>query len=165
MSSTDKHSKHIGGPPPRDGLTGMSLATKRHFVKVKERMEGYIAETDQEEFQRHDLNQMENHRGGRFHLGLFDAQQPMKSLDSKQESTSSQKHEHHLEKRHEHHSDKKHERHSDKTHEHHSDKRHERHSDERHEKHAETGFRTAQLLRNNEKRTGSLTPKSVHRTS
>jgi hypothetical protein len=96
-TSTDQRRQKATDASSHDGMTGMGLATQRHFSKVKRRMRNY---SDEQEMFHYDASRVHesllsnNHQQGYrqqarelFHRAFLDGQQASKSMQPSRTST------------------------------------------------------------------------------
>jgi hypothetical protein len=94
-SESKKRSSNVDGMP-RDGLTGMGFHTQRHFIEVREKMNGYLAKQLDQEYdqvqryphdhhdrrllEHHDRHPLEHHNRHPPNLALLDGKRETKPL-------------------------------------------------------------------------------------
>lgn len=81
---------------PRDGLTGMGFHTQRHFIEVRQKMNDYLDQHQENGFDQIHHYPQEHHRQHLLNLAFLDGKRATKQLSSSSTSTKSDKHLAHL---------------------------------------------------------------------
>jgi hypothetical protein len=76
---------------PRDGLTGMSFGTQKHFIDVQHKLINFIQEQEDCQCDEKRLHQHAHHRNHHLDPAFLDGKKPIKPQPRSSKSNSSQK--------------------------------------------------------------------------